>query len=364
MRMLQMLACALPLLIAATGTAPADPALVTAAEREGRVVVYSVLSNKAAAPLIEDFRELYPRIAVDYDGEKGSNDMDARFRAERAAGQPTADIVWSSSTDMQMKLVAEGYAATYRSPQAGGLPRWAIFRDQAYGTTLEPVVLAYNKELLPPEKVPQDHVSLIRALGTDSTFRGRVTGFDITKSGVGLMFLLQDRSRLGSLDRLLAAFSKADFAPSAGTGDMLVGINSGRFVLGYDIMGAYAISRSAKDLPKLGVVFPRDYTLLLTRVAFVSRKAAHPNAARLWLDYLLSPRGQKILGDAIELYPIRQDVEARFTASKLLAQLGPAAWPIRPDLSLVHALESPERRAVLRGWAAAMSRPAVAKQGR
>ena len=127
-----------------------DPAtsqaqIVEAAKREGKVVVYSVLSNKAAAPLVNDFKSLYPDIKVEYDGESGSNETNERYKTEVAAGKESADVMWSSSMDLQMKLVADGYALPYRSPEAAKLPSWAVYRDLAYGTTYEPVVIVYNK---------------------------------------------------------------------------------------------------------------------------------------------------------------------------------------------------------------------------
>lgn len=342
--------------LAPVPAAAAGQQLVDAARKEGKVVVYSVLSTKAAKPLCDDFEALYPGIDVDYDGDKGSTEMDARYRSETAAGKPTADVVWSSASDMQMKLVQDGYAATYRSPEAGKLPRWAVHRNQAYGTTLEPVVFAYNTRLLTGADIPQDHAAFTRLLETQSErLRGKVTGFDIVKSGVGYMFLAQDRIANPQLDRLLRAMGSVGFNPSGGTGEMLTAISKGDILLGYNMMGAYALSRGKRDLPNLGVVFPKDYTLVLSRVAFVGKRAAHPNAARLWLDYLLSKRGQTILGNALELYPIRTDVEADYTAAKLRATLGNSLRPIPLDMSLARQLAPTERDRILAQWAAALA---------
>ncbi len=75
---------------------PTDYArMIAAARLEGKVVVYSVLSNAAAAPLVKDFRALYPGIEVEYDGEKGSTEMADRFAGEIAAGLDSADVVWN-----------------------------------------------------------------------------------------------------------------------------------------------------------------------------------------------------------------------------------------------------------------------------
>ena len=343
MRMIISVAC---VVAAALGTpaAAADPELVAAAQREGKVVVYSVLSNAAAAPLVQGFRALYPNIEVAYDGEKGSTEMADAYAQEVAQDKPSADVVWSSAMDLQMRFVEQGYAQPYRSPEAAGLPAWASYRDLAYGTTAEPVALVYNKQLLKAGEVPADHASLARALLEQTErFRGKVTSFDPEKSGVGYMFAVADARHYPELPRLLQGLARADMKPSAGTGAMLTKINSGEYLLGYNIMGAYALGRARTDLPNLGVVFPKDYTLVLSRVMFISRQAAHPNAAKLWVDYLLSREGQEVLGDKVGLFAIRSDARTERTAAALMKELGASARPLALDFSLTPFL-APQRQ--------------------
>lgn len=343
--------------LAASPAVKASTDIVAAAKLEGKVVVYSVLSTNAAQPLIEDFQSLYPGISMEYDGDKGSNEMDARYRSELAAGQPTADVVWSSATDMQMKLVQEGYAASYRSPEAAKLPQWAVYRDLAYGVTLEPVAIVYNRQLVTGKDIPKDRYSLTQLLNEQrKRFAGKITGFDIEKSGVGFMFAAQDRRAYKQLDKMLAQFGAARFTPLSGTGDMLKNIDSGNFLLGYNMMGSYALSRSKKDLPNLGVVFPADYTLAFPRVAFVSKHAAHPNAARLWLDYLLSARGQKLLSEALQLFPVRSDTGTKKNAATLEERLGTSIRPVPLTMELVKDLQPDRKAKLLEAWNKAMTK--------
>ena len=331
---------------------PADyQRIVEAAKREGRLVVYSVLSNKAAQPLVDDFRKLYPEIEVAYDGEKGSNEIDDLYRADVTAGKDSADIMWSSAMDLQMRLVEEGRAATYVSPETQHLPRWASYGGKAYGTTFEPVVFVYNKKLLKEEDLPRDHATLASMLAQRAgIFKGKVTSFDIEKSGVGYLFAAQDGRRFAGLDGLLKEFGRLNYQPSGGTGVMLQKVASGEYLLGYNIMGAYALVRGKKDLPDLGVVFPQDYTLILSRVMFISKEAKHPNAAKLWTDYMLSARGQKVIGDALELYAVRDDIDAKYTARELNRVLGKSATPIPIGPEIVEDLAPSRHAAFIRRW--------------
>jgi iron(III) transport system substrate-binding protein len=128
-------------------------ALIDGAKKEGKVVVYSTTDAAAANPLIKDFEALYG-IKVEYN-DLNSTELYNRFIAEAAAGQGTADLTWSSSMDLQVKLVVDGYAVAYQSPEAKHLPAWANWKDTAFGVTNEPVAFVYNKRLVPAEDVPQ-----------------------------------------------------------------------------------------------------------------------------------------------------------------------------------------------------------------
>ena len=140
---------------------PADYGkLIEAANKEGRVVIYSTTDAAASSPLLKDFAALYPGIRIDYT-DMNSTELYSRFIAEVASGSGTADLLWSSAMDLQVKLAADGNAATYASPEISALPKWAVWRNQAYGTTYEPITFVYNKRLVPAADVPNDHPALL-----------------------------------------------------------------------------------------------------------------------------------------------------------------------------------------------------------
>src|SRR5262245_64738181 len=95
---------------------PADYAkIIESAKKEGKVVVYATTDAVAANPLIKDFETLYPGIKVEY-SDLNSTELYNRFIAEAAANNGTADLIWSSALDLQVKLVADGHATSYASP--------------------------------------------------------------------------------------------------------------------------------------------------------------------------------------------------------------------------------------------------------
>ena len=350
-------ACAAGAALAQTAPAgyPADYAqTIAAANKEGKVVIYSALDTKAAQPLIKDFQALYPGVKVEYN-DMNSTEMYNRFIAEVASGQGSADVMWSSAMDLQVKLVDEGHALTYASPEAGKLPGWAVYKNQAYGTTYEPAVFIYNKRLVAADEVPADHAAFAKLINTKvDKFKGKVTTYDIEKSGVGFMFVVQDAKDFAGMKDLERGFGATNYRVYASTGNMLEKVSSGEHLLGYNVLGSYALVRSKKD-PALGVVLPKDYTLVLSRVMFIGKQAKNPNAAKLWVDYILSPRGQKLIGGDVELFSIRSDVDAEYTAASLTKQLGNNVKPIPVSSEIVSYLDPKKRLEFLNAWKAALA---------
>jgi len=341
---------------------PADYAqTIAAANKEGKVVIYSALDTKAAQPLIKDFNALYPNVKVEY-SDLNSTELYNRFIAEAASGQGSADVMWSSAMDLQVKLVDEGHALSYLSPEASKLPGWAVYKNQAYGTTYEPAVFIYNKRLVTADEVPQDHAAFAKLINTKvDKFKGKVTTYDIEKSGVGFMFIVQDAKYFPGMKDLERGFGASSYRVYGSTGNMLEKVSSGEHLLGYNVLGSYALVRAKKD-QALGVVLPKDYTLVLSRVLFIGKQAKNPNAAKLWVDYILSQRGQKLIGSDVELFSIRNDVDAEYTAASLTKQLGANnVKPIPVNAEIVTYLDQKKRLDFLSAWKAALAAGAAGK---
>jgi iron(III) transport system substrate-binding protein len=343
---------------AASGQAPnsypTDYAkMVEAASREGRLVVYSTTDRAAAAQVLRDFAELYPRIAVSY-VELNSGALYQRFLGEVAAGADTADLLWASSMDGQLKMAADGHAATYASPEIPALPKWAVWRNQVYGTTYEPVAFIYNKSLLPAAGVPQDHAQLLALLaGSLGRFKGKVAAYDPERSGVGYLLANQDIKNFPAAWELFRAFGKNAVELRDSADDIMDGVIDGEQTIGYGVFASYAYAR-AKRASGLGVIIPRDYTLIVSRVAFIAAKARRPNAARLFLDYLVSRRGQDIIANRAELYAVRTDVSGDATARGVTELIGDRARPIAIDEALLGPLTEERRREFSQKWRAAI----------
>lgn len=326
--------------------AAAAPRALSAAAASGPLRVLSTTDRTAAQPLINDFERRYPGLRIEY-LQLGSTELYRRFLADGGRG---ADVLWSSAMDLQIKLVNDGHAAHHESAHASQLPRWAIWKHEAYGTTCEPVGLAYHRQLLRPTEVPRTHAALAGLLQSDAPrFRGRVATYDIERSGLGFLIAANDAMVSPHAWELVRALGDCQASLHADTQSMLDAVASGQALIAYNVLGTYA-EAFARSHPEVGIVYPHDYTLVVSRVAFVARHAAHPQGARLWLDHLLSQRGQQLLAEAGSLYSLRGDAMPARSAAALERQLGGAARPIALGPGLLAHLDRSKHGALVKRW--------------
>jgi iron(III) transport system substrate-binding protein len=256
--------------------------------------------------------------------------------------------------DLQLKLASDGYAQEYASPEAAKLPQGSVFKNQAYGTTYEPICFVYNKRLLKPDEIPQSHADLVKLLrAKPDRFKGKLTSYDPERSGLGFLLVTQDARVDQGFREAEKAYGSVAVKLYTSTGAMLERISSGEHLLGFNMIGSYGVLKAKKD-QAIGIVLPKDYTLIMSRVALIAKDAKHPNAARVFLDYLLSQRGQQALAKA-SVYAIRSDVEGETTQAAVAKALGQAVKPIPVDASLLSYLDQAKRLEFLRQWQQAMS---------
>ena len=336
-------------LSALAGCGPAAPGQATrgsdvrAAAREGEVVVY--INNDVHQALVEDFERRFPKVKLRF-VVLTSRDTQARVIEEARTGKPVADVIWISSMDTQVKLINDGYAQTYRSPEARNLPAWARWRDQGFGMTNEPIVFVYNKRMLPD--APRSHAALLAALRADpQRWRGKVGLYDPERSGVGFLYMSSNTEIYPDAWALYDALKAAQSGTYVPGRPMLDSVASGQRLLAFDMNGSYAdwYMRNLSTEADIGYIVPEDYHLSISRVAFIAKAAPHPHAARVFLDYLMSEAGQRRLLEA-RLTPIRSGLGAPAAAGGRPIRVGPA---------LLANFDQGRREALLARWRAGMA---------
>ncbi|NTS65392.1 ABC transporter substrate-binding protein [Sphingomonas sp. HHU CXW] len=320
-------------------------ALIADARAEAAVRIYGNADAAAMAPVVAAFRRRYPGVAVRY-FDLESREVFRRVLLDRRARRAGADLVWSSAMDLQAKLINDGYAQSYQSPEKPALPPAAVWKNMGYGVTAEPVAIVYNKRLVPRAAVPRTHEALEAFIRSS---KARVATYDPARSNVGYLYLAEDYAITRDTRSLIGAIAATRPLLAATTSPMLDAVADGRAAIGYNVVGPYALTRAKRD-PRIGVAFLRDYTIFASRIAFIARDAAHPAAARLFLDFLLSRTGQTLLAREW-LLPIRRDVPAPHMAPERMRA-------IRVGPQLLVNLDTIKRRRFLSDWDAMLTQGA------
>ena len=317
---------------------------IDAAKQEGRLLVWSAVDAQKVKELIAGFLRRYPFLHVDY-VEQSAGALNARFLDAAAHHRPTADLLWSSAMDLQIKLANDNLAQTYQSPEAKHLPDWANWKNQAWGTTAEPIVMVYNRHLIADAAMPRGHAALANLLeSTPRALRGKIATYDPARSAVGYLYLTQDQDATPRLWRLVRAMGTNGVRLFPTAEDIMADVAAGRSAIGYNVVGSYALEQTERN-PDLGMMVPRDYALLMSRLAVIPMTASHPAAAKLFLDYLLSAEGQTFL--AAERMPsVRGDVPSPVALRP--ADVSPRAIRVGPALLI--GQDQLTHRYVLRRW--------------
>ena len=260
--------------------------LLAGAKKEGKVVWYTALAGGSYKDLARAFETKYGVPVEAYRG--ASRDLIAKVLAESQAKRYLMDVA-ESSPPLLMLMRAMKRLTPFSSPHlakfsadakedAGkGTVFWATDRESYMG-------FAYNKEKLPASAVPKNYEGLL-----NPALKGRMA-FVTTDTGsrtVGAMLRTKGEEflrRLRSQDITMHSIS------GQAMNDLII---TGEVEASPTIFRNHALVAAEKKAPVAWV--PMDIVPASAGSAGLSSFAPHPHAAVLFIDFLFSPEGQKIL---------------------------------------------------------------------
>jgi len=257
--------------------------------------------------------------------------------------------VFSSAVDHMVKLANDGCAQPHTSPETSRAPPFASWHDEVFGFTFEPAVIVYNRNLVPPADVPHSRDQLVDLLRNKAdTYNNRIGTYDIARSGIGYLFGFFDAQQSSAFGRMMEGFGRANAGLYCCTSELLRDIESGKILIGYNLLGSYAYGRYKSGAP-IGIVLPRDYTLVLSRAAFVPAHAANPEAGKKFLDYLLSLRGQQMAAEKSFFFAYGQAAPEGVDAAEPELQSG-IYRPIPLGPALLAVTDRHKKARLLKDW--------------
>lgn len=224
----------------------------------------------------------------------------ARLEAEQA--NPQADILISASWDTAEDLHNRGWLLPYQSANAGKVPDTLKSADYiAQGISALGIV--WNSKSGTPE--PKEWKDL-----TSPEFKDKVTTPDPALSGASLDLLIGLQNGMGDKAwALFDALKKNGMVVSGPNAQAVTPVMQGAKAA---VFGAvdYVTYGNIEQGESLKVIFPASGTVIAPRPMMILKTTPHEADAKAFIDYVLSPEGQKMVADAW-LMPARTDVEAK-----------------------------------------------------
>jgi iron(III) transport system substrate-binding protein len=272
--------------------------LIDGAKREGSLTYWDVvIQPETNDALVAAFRRHYGlpnSFAVHYQ-LSATAALVTRIEQEISANRVTIDVAAVGSPPWVFERAAAGDALEYDSPQykyfaaalARGLGRKGVF---AFNGAYLFVPMWSTDQLKFDGKSWKDVINAVPA--------GRMSIGDVAKSVAYLATYAGEREVLDQNYFKAVAAMKPSFLIRS---EQI----AGRLVTGEDLMSFSGMPTRAYQYNqkggKLKFMLPEEGSVLLPQSMFILKKAPHPNAAKLWVDFILSEEGQTILvkGEAL-----------------------------------------------------------------
>lgn len=276
------LSCAIATWVCLVSSALAQD-LKAKGEAEGQMVFYAAFNANDSKTLIDGFKQLYPKIDATFYRATDAQLME-RILTEGRAGRNLWDVVMSTSF-YGHNLKKRGLLAPYDSAER------KFYRDgykdpQATWTSIYTnyAALGYNTRNVAKTSVPKTHADLLKPewkgqIGIDSRayeWFGTLVKAMGDEKGLGYMRELAKQVQLRNGRTILAQLTAAGEFKGA--------------------LSAY--SQTFEQMKPAGA--PVDWVYLNPVFANIhpvglSAKAPHPNAGKLFIDFVLSKRGQELI---------------------------------------------------------------------
>ena len=285
---------------------------VRAAEQEGQLTVY--IGNYAAVIEAGVFQKAYPKIKINYISGAGT-DLTQRISAERRAGKYLADVYNGGGISLYTMLYQTKMLDSIKSalilPEVTDTSKWWEGKHKYADKEGEQIFVyegnlaagagaGYNTQLLDP----RDYKSYWDFL--NPKLKGKIISSDIRKvrgAGIPWQFLYYSPD-LGP-KYLRRLFGEMDVTMTADFRQAVDWLGTGKFLLCLPIQGGQIYKAKNQGLPveqfepfhfKEGVNLSSAFGSLA-----LFNRAPHPNAAKVFINWLLSREGQTLFQKVISL---------------------------------------------------------------
>ena len=271
--------------------------LIAEARKEGFIEWYGSLLVPEATQIIEKFRQRYPFVEVKYSRGSGTQVIN-RFLTESKAGSYRADVIGARTnfhpTLMKANLVAKNLAPFRQELREGFIDKAGYLLGQhTFG-----LVIGYNNRNIPPNKIPQSYQDLL-----NPEWKGQM-GLDIESYDwlAGVLDTMGEEKGMDFAKKLAAQSVHVQRGHSL----LMQLVAAGELKLEIDSYH-YQISEFRKKGAPLDLSIPDPMVVKEPSGIWIPKRAPHPHAAALLVDFLFSREGQQILA-GLSVLVARKDI--------------------------------------------------------
>ena len=276
----------LALMVLVNGAMAQSEELIAAAQAEGELVVYGSCEEEYLAAVTQHFQDLYG-IKTTYQ-RLSTGEVQAKIEEEN--GNPSADVWFGGTTDPYNVVASEGLLEAVEPENAAHLTSPMYRHADGYWFGIYKGILGFmvNQEEMDRMglEIPQDWADLLKP-----EYKGLIWLSNYNTAGTAKLVINTMIQKYGhdegiqylvDLDKNIEVYTKSGSGPSknVGTGECVIGI-------GFLHDGITQILDNGYD--NITLVIPSTGTSFEIGATAMFKGAAHPNAAKLWLEYALSP---------------------------------------------------------------------------
>jgi len=262
-------------------SASQDDVKIAAARKEGRLSFYTAMGVTDAVVLGKAFEEKYPGIKVDI-FRGSSQGVVNRVMNEYRAKRHAFDVV-NVSIQIMNTFKEQGILGRYISPESLVYPEGVKDADGFWtGIYYNIGVIAYNTKLVSPKEAPKTYEDLM-----NPKWRGKIMMNRLVVHWFALMVQQIGREKAESICRRLAA-NGLIYRDGGTLVQQLV--SAGEMPIGFPLYG-YQIEEMKAKGAQVAWNRPDPVFTSLSGMG-VSSSSSHPNAGKLFVDFILSQQGQ------------------------------------------------------------------------
>ena len=283
-------------LFSASSASAAESAAIEGAKKEGALVFYTTMDIQNSKPLLDAFMKKYPFIRGDL-VRLGGTAMVSRIMTEAQAGGNLFDVAMGISPSY-IPMRERNLIAPYMSSEFSGLYD-DLYEPKGYWATvyLNTIVLGYNSKNVARSELPKTYEELLKP-PYKQKFIIDIENHDLFV-GLGQEW---GQEKAVAYFRGLAKQEPVFLRGNTNRANLVsAGERSLTFVY------AQVIERMKQTGAPVDWI-PLEPVNVEVNVSMISAKAPHPNAAKLFVDYLISKDGQEFLKTYRRIGP-RKDVK-------------------------------------------------------